>query len=137
MKKIIAFLLCIITAFSLVSCKKSEEKNPAPTDEKTVTYEEIGRGDNQFFLDILFEAKEKNYSIKTDEETVGAALEKLGMIEGEQGDYGLYIFAVEGEEHRYENGGKYWAFYENEQYASQSVDLTEIVDGETYSLKVE
>lgn len=137
MKKTVAFLLCVFALFSFASCKKSDEKNPAGTDGKTVTYEEIGSGENQFFIDILFEAKEKNYSIKTDEETVGAALEKLGMIEGEQGDYGLYIFAVEGEEHRYENGGKYWAFYENEQYASQSVDLTEIVDGATYSLKVE
>ncbi len=137
MKKVIAFFICVLMIFSLVSCKKSEEKIPENTTRESVKYETKGEGKNLFFLDIFFESGEKHYSIKTDEKTVGGALEKLNLIVGEEGPYGLYISSVEGEEHVYENGGKYWAFYAGGQYAAKSVDLTDIENGETYALKVE
>lgn len=137
MKKILALLMCALMVFSLVSCKKSEEKIPESEARESVKYEEKGEGENQFYLDIFFESDEKHYDIKTDEETVGAALESLKLIVGEEGPYGLYISSVEGEEHVYENGGKYWAFYAGNQYADKSVDLTDIQNGETYALKVE
>ena len=137
MKKIFTFLLAILIIFSLASCKKSKQEITAPPENDSVIYEEIGSGKNRFYLEIVFDEKEKNYLILTDESTVGSALEKLEIISGEQGDYGMYITAVEGEEHRYEKGGKYWAFYEDGQYASKSVDLTTIKNDKVYSLKVE
>lgn len=123
--------------FSFASCKKSEEKIPENTNQESVKYEVKGEGENQFYLDIVFEKDEKHYDIKTDEKTVGAALENLDLIVGEEGPYGLYISSVEGEEHVYENGGKYWAFYAGDQYAKKGIDLTDIQNGETYALKVE
>ena len=137
MKKSVALILCLVMIFAFASCKKNQQNPDNENVSQTAEYEEKGSGKNQFYLDIFFESDEKHYNIKTDEKTVGAALEKLDLIVGEQGDYGLYISAVEGEEHRYEQGGKYWAFYSGGQYASKSVDLTEIQNGETYALKVE
>lgn len=137
MKKTTAFLLCILMIFSLASCKKDEEKTVEKTQNDFVEYEIKGEGVNDFYLDIIFESKEKHYEIKTNETTVGAALESLKIIEGEEGPYGMYISSVEGEKHVYEDGGKYWAFYVNDKYSEKSVDQTGIQNGETYSLKVE
>lgn len=137
MKKIIAVLLSFLVVFSLCSCKKSEEKPEGKSDVSSADYEEKGTGKNQFYLDIFFESDEKHYSIKTDKSTVGEALEELKIIVGKEGPYGMYISSVEGEEHVYENGGKYWAIYENGEFASKGIDLLEINNGNTYALKVE
>lgn len=133
MKKTVAFLLSLLMIFSFASCKKDDET----AKESFTEYEVRGEGINQFFLDIYFEDDEKHYDIKTNEITVGAALEKLEIIVGEEGPYGLYISSVEGEKHVYEDGGKYWAFYTNETLSQKGVDQTDIQNGETYSLKVE
>ena len=37
----------------------------------------------------------------------------------------------------YDTDGSYWAFYVNGEYASSGVDSTPVVDGDTYSFKVE
>lgn len=137
MKKTVAFFLSFLMIFSLCACNRESKKSDKKSEEISSDYEEKGSGKNQFYLDIFFESDEKHYSIKTDEVTVGAALTGLEIIVGEQGPYGTYISSVEGEEHVYENGGKYWAFYDGGQYASKSVDLTDIENGKTYALKVE
>lgn len=137
MKKFIAFMLSALMIFTLASCAKSPEKTQEKSDANQISYEEKGSGETQFYLDIAFESDEKHYDVHTNQKTVGAALEELKIIKGEQGPYGMYISSVEGEEHVYENGGKYWAFYEDGQYASKGIDLTEIENGKTYALKVE
>lgn len=75
--------------------------------------------------------------ISTDCTTVGEALLSYGMIEGEEGEYGLYIKTVLGETHDYDDDGMYWAFYIDGEYASSGVDTTEIVPGTVYALRAE
>lgn len=123
--------------FSLASCAESTEKTPGKTEANQTSYEKKGSGETHFYLDIAFESDEKHYDVHTNQKTVGAALEELKIIKGEQGPYGIYISSVEGEEHVYENGGKYWAIYIGNEPASQGIDLINIEDGQTYALKVE
>ena len=47
------------------------------------------------------------------------------------------VETVDGETVKYEDGGKYWAFYIDGEYAMSGVDATEITAGETYAFKVE
>ena len=49
--------------------------------------------------------------IHTDQETVGAALLELGLIAGEESEYGLFIKTVNGLTADYDTDGVYWAFY--------------------------
>ena len=135
MKKLLCFAAAMIMIISFTSCAK-HEKAPDEATSASVVYTEKGDGGTSYYLDIVFESGEKHYKIFTDEKTVGASLEQLGIIKGEQGEFGLYITSVEDEEHIYERDGKYWAFYENGEYALASVDLTEIKDGAVYALKV-
>ena len=77
------------------------------------------------------------YRVRTDKTVVGDALMELGLIEGEEGPYGLYVKKVGGILADYEETGTYWAFYVNGEYATSGVDLTEIEPGAAYAFKVE
>ena len=76
----------------------------------------------------------KDFTYHTDAEYLGEVLLAEGLIQGDEGDYGLYITAVDGEEAVYETDGAYWAFYVGDEYASLGVDQTPIADGDSFSL---
>ena len=78
-----------------------------------------------------------SFEIHTDKTIVGEALLDLELIEGDMGDFGLYVKTVNGITADYDTDGTYWAFYVNGEYAMTGVDMTDIVDGDTYSFKVE
>lgn len=100
--------------------------------------EVLGEGESVFALTVTDgEGKSAAYQIHTDETTVGAALQALGLIEGEEGAYGLYVKTVCGITADYDADGSYWAFYIDGEYASAGVDSTEIVPGCSYALRVE
>ena len=69
--------------------------------------------------------------------TVGDALVEIGLISGTESQYGLMIETVDGATHVYDNGGKYWAFYINGEYAMTGVSSTDVTEGATYAFKVE
>ena len=137
-RKWLSFVLCavLIAAMALVAtgCK------PTVQDGETVIRggETLGTGSKTFTFTVVdVDGKEVTATIKTDEKFVGDALMAHGLLEGENGPYGLYVKAVNGQVHEYENGGKYWAFYEGDVYATTGVDMTEVKDGAVYTMKVE
>ena len=136
MKKILTMLLIMTMAVSAIACGKKEE---ASTETKV--YEDgavIGEGAASFELTVVNTAgDEVTFEVKTDEETVGAALLENKVIAGEDGQYGLYVKTVNGETVDYDKDGKYWAFYINGEYGMTGVDTTEIVEGDSYALKAE
>ena len=100
--------------------------------------EVLGEGETIFALTVTDgDGKTTAYQIHTDETTVGAALQSLGLIEGEESEYGLYVKSVCGITADYDTDGAYWAFYIDGEYASTGVDSTEIVPGSSYALRVE
>jgi len=144
-KRILSCIISIvlIAAVALMSYGCIDKK--AKTDEATtsvtnqyVSATELGKGENYFSLTVTDgDGNEIPFSIRTDKKTVGEALLELNLIEGEDGQYGLYIKKVNGIEADYEKNGTYWAFYVDGQYASSGVDTTDIVNGSAYQLKVE
>ena len=98
----------------------------------------LGTGSTEFGLTVIDqEGNETQFEIHTDKGTVGEALLELGLIDGEESEYGLYVKTVNGITVDYDTDGVYWAFYTNGEYASSGVDSTEITEGESYSFKVE
>lgn len=77
------------------------------------------------------------HEITTTKKYLGEALIDEGVIEGEQGPYGMYIKSVYGVKASYEETGTYWAFYIGGEYARSGVDTTVVTDGTTYSLRLE
>ena len=97
-----------------------------------------GEGSTKFVFTVTDqEGNETEFEIHTDKETVGEALLELGLIEGDESEFGLYVKTVNGITADYDKDGVYWAFYINGEYASSGVDSTAITEGDTYSFKVE
>lgn len=141
MKKLLSFILCavLIAAMALFAtgCKATAPDDYGDTNVITGG-ETLGEGSRQFTFTVVdVNGKEVSATIKTDEKIVGDALIALNLLAGEEGPYGLYVKTVNSMTYEYEKDGKYWSFYVNGEYAMTGVDMTEIVDGATYTMKVE
>ena len=142
-KKILftTFIVLAAVMMMLVSCSENEIQGDADNTQtsdvqKNVT--ELGEGAVQFTFEVTdADKKTEMFLIKTDKTIVGDALIDLGLISGDDGPYGLYVKTVNGITADYDKDGTYWAFYINGEYAMTGVDTTDIVSGDTYSLKVE
>ena len=77
---------------------------------------------------------EKKMEMRSDAEFLGPVLQEKGIIEGDMGDYGLYIKKVDGEKAVYEEDNAYWAFYVGDAYAPLGIDQTPIEAGVIYKL---
>mgnify|MGYP003315933395 CR=1 FL=1 len=138
MKKALSLLLLLtllaVAALTSAGCRKESPYKPGTTAEGG----EVGEGAKSFALTVTGpDGKEYPFTVHTDEETVGAALQKIGLLEGEDGPYGLYIKVVNGIVADFDADGTYWAFYVNGEYAMTGVDMTAVEEGARYALKVE
>lgn len=98
----------------------------------------LGEGDTKFAFTVTDQnGSDTVFEIHTDKETVGEALLEVGLIEGEESEYGLYVKTVNGITADYDKDGVYWAFYVNGEYAQTGVDSTAVTEGEAYAFKVE
>ena len=127
MKKLLSLVLAFVltAALALTGCsgKPAETTAPIETPDSTGSsaFTILGEGEKSFELIIVDkEGNEHLYLIHTDEEMVGFALIEHELIEGEQGQYGMY-----------------WAFYVNGEYALTGVDQTPITADTSYMLKAE
>ena len=143
--KWLSFVLCLalIAAIALTAMGCDQAKNPETTagnpagEAETTPLTVKGEGATVFYFNVVDkDGNETKFEIHTDKTVVGEALLELGLIEGDMGDYGLYVKKVNGITAEYEVDGTYWAFYEGDDYAMTGVDLTEIKAGATYAFKV-
>ena len=151
-RKSLLLFLCsmLIVAMALFTTGCSNDENETTTEVVTTNAGEDdttssentaivkGTGETVFMFNVVaVDGTEKKYEIHTDKETVGEALEELGLIKGEKSTYGLYVKTVDGVTYDYDKDGKYWAFYVDGEYASKGVDSTEIETEKTYTFKAE
>ena len=144
--KLTSFILCMVLivamALGTTGCNGSTSKDTASDVGTEANLQSdvsvLGTGSTEFNMTVVDqEGSETQFEIHTDKETVGEALLELGLIEGEESEYGLYVKTVNGITADYDKDGTYWAFYINGEYASSGVDSTKIAEGESYSFKVE
>ena len=134
---ILSTMLIVAMAFSMTACGGKDTEKPNTEVENTES-KVLGEGAVVFdFVVVDAEGKETAFEIHTDKTTVGEALLELELIDGEEGDYGLYVKSVNGITADYDVDGTYWAFYINGEMAMTGVDATEVEEGAAYSFKVE
>lgn len=98
----------------------------------------LGEGATQFTFTVVdTDGNEVTATVNTDAKTLGEALLDLGVIAGDDSEYGLYVKTVNGTTLDYDTDGKYWALYIGDQYATTGVDSTELEAGATYSFRAE
>ncbi len=142
-KSMLSFIVCmvLIAAMALftIGCNdNSTTSEPSGNIIAETDITELGDGGTQISFTVVdVDGKESHFVIYTDKTTVGEALMEHGLIEGEQGEYGLYVKTVNDITLDYEKDGKYWAFYIDGKYANSGVELTEISETEKYYFKAE
>ena len=128
LSRILSFILCfvLVAAMALLISGCNDNTNSDPVVEKEFT-----------FTVTHSDGTEKTFELKSEKKTVGEALIDEKLISGEDSIYGLMVYTVDGETVKYEDDGKYWAFYIDGAYATAGVDSTDITEGSTYTFKVE
>ena len=138
MRKMLSVILvmALIAALALSGCGGETAEKP---EAMTISGGEIlGQGAASFTFTVVDrDGKEVTATVNTDKETVGEALMELGLIDGEQGPYGLYVLTVNGQTVTWEEDGMFWAFYIDGESALTGVDMTDLVSGASYMFKVE
>ncbi len=139
-KKALSIIVCVVltAAMALFMIGCNDNNTPADGETPLIIGGVKGEGETAFPFEVtLPDGTKTSYEIHTDKATVGEALLALGLIEGEQGGYGLYVKTVDGVALDYDKDGMYWSFYINGEYAMSGVDMTTITDGEVYAFKAE
>lgn len=78
----------------------------------------------------------KEFKYQTEDEYLGEVLKSEKLITGEDGDYGMYITAADGETAD-ESKQQWWCITKGGEQVNTSIDQTPIADGDTYELTLD
>lgn len=133
-KTAVALLLCLASLFCLVACFDKVDATGVWEDAIYRSDKEFGKGAKTVEVEVKVEEQSVTFTIHTDKEMLGDALLEHGLLEGEEGPYGLYVKKVNGMLADYDVNQYYWSLCKNGEYMMTGVDSTPIADGEHYEL---
>jgi len=94
----------------------------------------IGQGDTVFRFEMIDESNALHaWDVHTEEATVGAALLEVGLIAGDESEWGLMVTQVNGVTADFDADGAFWAFHIDGDFAMAGVDATYIEPGVNYA----
>ena len=79
------------------------------------------------------DSSEKDYEYKTDEAYLGAVIQDNKLVEGEEGEFGLFMTSVDGEKAD-ESKQQWWCLTKGGEQVNTSADQTPIEDGDIFEL---
>ena len=130
----ISVILALIFIVALSACN-TVEKTGVWEDAIYRKDKEFGSGAKTVTVEVKAEDQTVTFTIHTDKSTVGEALQEHELIDGDKGEFGLYVKKVNGITADFDKDQTYWAFYVNGEYAMSGVDLTTIDEGAVYRLE--
>ncbi|MCL2425249.1 MAG: DUF4430 domain-containing protein [Oscillospiraceae bacterium] len=132
-KIILTLLLALVLTFAVVGCDTATPA-PAETTPAVGGVQAIGQGDTVFRFVVTDPDENFNaWDVSTNEETVGAALVAVGLISGDDSEWGLMVTEVNGVTADFSVNSAFWAFYVDGDFAMAGVDATYIEPGVTYA----
>ena len=134
--KILLLTVALVMMLTLCSCDWFIREEPQDPWAYAVLTEdcELGEGAKTIQVELVVEEHKVTFTIHTDAETLGEALVDNLSIEGDEGQFGLYITMINGIYTNYELDGSYWSFYQNGEYLMTGVDTTSISGGEHFEI---
>lgn len=121
-KKLIIAAVCVLAAAAILFLIWRLAA-PKPVDgSKAVTVQVVHK-----------DGSTKDFDLRTDEEYLGRALVEGGVVEDNQGAYGLYILTADGETAD-EAAQEWWQITRDGESLNTGADSTPIADGEHYEL---
>ena len=134
MRSTLAVFAAVMVVLSLAACK-AVEKTGLWEHADYLTDTEFGEGSKTISVEVKAEDKSVLFTIHTDKKTVGEALLEHKLIDGDEGDFGLYVKQVNGITADFDEDQTYWAFYIDGELALTGVDMTDIDEGAAYRLE--
>ena len=120
--KILAIIVIVILIIASVISHNKRADEPA-TEAVRITVEVVHADEST-----------NEYTYITEADMLGTVLLDEGLVEGYEGEYGLVIESVEGEQAIYEEDGAYWSLLIDGEYAQTGADSTPVEEGTVYSL---
>ena len=77
---------------------------------------------------------EKSFPVKTDAEYLAEVLVDEGIVEDNQGEFGLYILVADGELADYNADGGWWRLYEGDTPSNFGAEEIPVRDGDLYKV---
>jgi hypothetical protein len=144
---IVSFLLLLlITVMALPGCGSNEGNDSneetqevggladEDAEDSTATATQVGEGENSFLFEVINEEGESFFwFVHTNETMVGDALLEHDLVQGDMTDFGLFVTEINGIVADFDDGGAYWAFYIDGDFAMTGVMETEIEPETTYA----
>lgn len=128
-KTLTSLLLLLTLLFSLGACQTPVD----PWAEAIYTQDTaLGQGSTVFTFEVVCGENKVTFTVSTDEQMLGDALQAVNLIEGEEGPYGLYVKRVNGVLADYDVDAHYWALYVGGVAAMVGADSTPVTAGQTY-----
>lgn len=95
---------------------------------------EVSEGDKEVTIQVIHgDASVREFEIETSAEYLAEALVENGIVEDDQGAYGLYILTADGETAN-EADQQWWCITRGGESLMTGASETPIADGETYEL---
>lgn len=93
---------------------------------------ETSEGSKTIVVDVTHKDGQTNsFTIQTDAEYLGDAMKADGLLEGTDGEFGLYVLTVDGETVD-ESNQEWWGYTKSGEMVNYGVDLCPIADGDHY-----
>lgn len=123
-----AVILVIISLFSFVGCDNKGVEKTGVWENATYTSDvTLGEGSKTVTFDIEAEGKKITITLKTDKETLGAAMYEQGLINDPS-----FFDTLNGMLASWDKDKAYWAFYQGETMMPYGVNDQKLSGGESF-----
>lgn len=133
---LICLLLVTVMLFAACNTNKVDAEGRW-ADAVYLNDTEFGEGSKTVKVTVKAGDDEVIFTIHTDKTYLGDALLEHGLIDGDKGEFGIYIKKVNGILADYDIDKTYWGFYKSGEMMMVGVSSAEIADGESYELVLE
>ena len=89
-------------------------------------------GSKSILVDVTHKDGQTNtFTIQTNAEYLGEAMQEKGLLEGTDGPYGLYVMTVDGETVN-ESNQEWWGYTKSGEQVNYGIDTCPIADGDHF-----
>jgi hypothetical protein len=135
-----AALICLllVTVMLFAACNTNKvDAEGRWADAIYLNDTEFGEGSKTVNVTVKAGDDEITFTIHSDERYLGDALLEHGLIDGDMGEFGLYVKKVNGILADYDIDKTYWGFYKSGEMMMVGVSGAEFADGDSYELVLE
>ena len=134
MKKLLCLILAVLMLAGAFAAGTKKDLGPLWESAAYTENTELGEGKTTITLDVVAGDKTVTFTLKTDKTVLGDVLKEHKLVEGEDGEFGLFIKSVNGIEASWEKDQAYWNVTKSGEMLMTGVDGVTIANGEKYEL---